>query len=155
MGNFPLSTPNPPHKVATIDTISILSQQSPISYDRGVVPSPFDISSLLHISPDHIPLPSSSFDTHNVTTIYELQRTKIKRGRHRKLNPNKKDSTSEHNTSHPPLASVDHAGVKLPTSGHHVGKKPTNIIMLGHGCYTSLSSIGHFSISSSLKIEVH
>lgn len=126
MRTFPLYAPNTPQQEATINTISTLSQQSPGSYDHGVVLSSFEISSLLPVSQDPIPLPSFSFGEHLMTSTHTLQRTKRKGGMRRKLKINKKSPVSKHHTGHPPLASANHAGGKVTTSSHHVGKKPTN-----------------------------
>ena len=153
MGTFPLSSPNPPQQVATINNISTLSQWSPSSDDPGLMPSPSKISSSLHVSQDPIPPPSSLSDEHLTTHTNKLQRNKRKGGRHKKWKTTKKSPTSGHHTGHPPLSSTDHVGGKVPTYGHHVGINWLMVIMLGHKWYTNISSTVYFSISSLLKNE--
>jgi hypothetical protein len=70
MGTLPSSILNPPPKVATVNTISTLSQQSLGSYAPWVVPSP--IASSLPVSQDHIPLPSSSLGEHHATSNHTV-----------------------------------------------------------------------------------
>ena len=66
MGTLPFSTLNSPPTVSMFNSISIFSQQSLGSFSPWVVPSPID--SLLPISQDLIPLPSSSSSEHLVTS---------------------------------------------------------------------------------------
>lgn len=78
MGTFPLFSPSPPHHNSIINTILTLSQRSHRSNDPRVVPSPFDISSLIDVSQDHIPFLSSSSCEPIVLITYKLRRTKRK-----------------------------------------------------------------------------
>lgn len=123
---FPLYTPNPPHLISTINTISTLSQQSPVSYDSRVVPSHFEITSSFHVSMDPIPFLSSSYGEYLTASTHMLQRTKRKGGRHRKRKTNNEAPAYGHHTGHLPLASIDHARGEVPTSSHHFGKKLAN-----------------------------
>lgn len=92
MGTVPLSAPNPPQQASTINTILNLSQQSPHSYDPRVVPSPSKSSSSPPVFLDPIPLPSSSYDTHLVTSTHKIWRTKTKGGGLRKRKPQKRSN---------------------------------------------------------------
>ena len=125
MGTFSLSNLNPSSRVSMVNTISTLLQKSLDSYDPRIVS--ISIAFSLPISQDPIPLPSSSLSEHIMTSSHKIRRTKRKGGRHWKQKPNKKAPASGHNVGHhPPLASTNHVGGKVPTSSHHDGKKLDN-----------------------------
>lgn len=99
MGSFPLSTLNPSPTVAMVNTILPLSRQSLGSYDPRIVPS--TITSLLLVSQDLFPLPSSSPSEHITISNHKVWRSL-------------------------PSASSNHVGGKVPTSIHHYVKKLAN-----------------------------
>jgi hypothetical protein len=111
--------------VAMVNTVSSLSQKYLGSSDPQVVLSPID--SLLPISQDPIPFPSSSIGEHLPTSNHRFQRTKKKGGMRRKQKPNKKAPSSRYHAGHHvPLASTNHAGGKVPISSHCDGVKLAN-----------------------------
>ena len=71
--------------VTMVNTILTLSQKSLGSSDPRVVHSPN--ASLLPVSQDPIPLPSSSLGEHLLTSNHTFQRTQEKGGRQRKREP--------------------------------------------------------------------